>query len=45
MQDAAENVVFKVLDEAHGSIDAGYRVLSSAYQLDGTVQFPQSAGV
>jgi hypothetical protein len=40
MHDANTNVVLKVLDEAHGSIDVGYRALSSAYQLDGTVQFP-----
>jgi hypothetical protein len=34
------DVIFKVLDEAHGNIDVAYRALSSAYQLDDTVQFP-----
>jgi hypothetical protein len=40
MLDADVDVVFKVLDEAHGNIDVEYRALSSAYQMDGTVQFP-----
>jgi hypothetical protein len=40
MHDAKMDVLFKVMDEAHGNIDVGFRGLSSAYQLDGTVQFP-----
>lgn len=34
------DVIFKVLDAAHGNIDVDYRALSSAYYLEDTVLFP-----
>jgi hypothetical protein len=40
MRDANTDIVFEVLDEAHGNIDVEYRALPSAYYLEGTVQFP-----
>jgi hypothetical protein len=40
MHDVDTDVIFKVLDAAHGNIDVEYRALSSAYYLVDTVQFP-----
>jgi hypothetical protein len=40
MHDVDTDVIFKVLDAAHGNIDVDYRALRSAYYLEDTVLFP-----
>jgi hypothetical protein len=40
MHDVNTDVIFKVLDAAHGNIDVDYRALRSAYYLEDTVLFP-----